>query len=60
LPECESYLLQAAATENPVELTRRAAALRHLLEPAEHSLPDAENTALNELFAASPWAGVGR
>jgi len=59
LPECESYLLQAAATENPVELTRRAAALRHLLEPAEHSLPDAENTALNELFAAITLGGRG-
>lgn len=59
LPECETYLLQAAATENPVELTRRAAALRHLLEPAEHSLPDAENTALNELFAATTLGGRG-
>jgi len=59
LPECETYLLQAATTENPVELTRRAAALRHLLEPAEHSLPDAENTALNELFAATTLGGRG-
>ena len=59
MPECESYLLQAAASENPVELTRRAAALRHLLEPAEHSLPDAENTALNELFAAITLGGRG-
>ncbi len=59
LPECESYLLQAAATENPVESTRRAAALRHLLEPAEHSLPDAENTDLNELFAATTLGGRG-
>jgi len=59
LPECETYLLQAATTENPVELTRRAAALRHLLEPAEHSLPDAENTALNELFAATTLGGCG-
>jgi len=59
LPECETYLLQAAATENPVELARRAAALRHLLEPAEHSLPEAENTALNELFAATTLGGRG-
>jgi len=59
LPECETYLSQAAATENPVELARRAAALRHLLEPAEHSLPDAENTALNELFAATTLGGRG-
>jgi len=42
-----------------VELARRAAALRHLLEPAEHSLPDAENTALNELFAATTLGGRG-
>ena len=42
-----------------MELTRRAAALRHLLEPAEHSLPDAENTALNELFAAITLGGRG-
>ena len=59
LPECETYLLQAAAAENPTELARRAAALRHLLEPAENSLPDAENTDLNELFAATTLGGRG-
>jgi len=53
LPECETYLLDAARGENPTELARRAATLRHLLEPVEDSLPDAENTALNELFAAT-------
>jgi len=57
--ECEAYLLQAAATDNPAELARRAAALRHLLEPVEHSLPDAENTALNELLAATTLGGRG-
>jgi len=30
LPECEAHLLQAAATEDPAELARRAAAMRHL------------------------------
>jgi len=50
-PSCERYLLDAAAVDNPVELARRAAALRHMLEPVEGSVPDAENTELNELFA---------
>jgi len=59
LPECESHLLQAAATEDPTELARRAAAMRHLLEPVEQSLPDAENTTLNELFAATTLNGRG-
>lgn len=59
LPECETYLLQAAAGENPAELARRAAALRHLLEPIQDSLPDAENTDLNELFAATTLGGRG-
>ena len=59
LPECEMYLLQAAATENPIELARRAAALRHLLEPVENSMPDAENATLNELFAATTLGGRG-
>ncbi len=36
-----------------MELARRAAALRHLLEPVDGAVPDAENTALNELFAAT-------
>jgi len=53
LPECERYLLDAAITDNPVELARRAAALRHMLEPIEDGIPDAENTALNELFTAT-------
>jgi len=35
LPFCERYLLDAAAVDNPVELARRAAALRHMLEPVE-------------------------
>jgi len=51
LPPCERYLLDAAAVDNPVELARRAAALRHMLEPVEGSVPDAENVGLNELFA---------
>jgi hypothetical protein len=51
LPFCERYLLDAAAVDNPVELARRAAALRHMLEPVEGSVPDAENVGLNELFA---------
>jgi len=51
LPSCERYLLDAAAADNPVELARRAAALRHMLEPVEGSVPDAENTELNALFA---------
>ena len=51
LPSCERYLLDAAVADNPVELARRAAALRHMLEPVEGSVPDAENTELNELFA---------
>jgi len=51
LPSCERYLLDAAAVDNPAELARRAAALRHMLEPVEGSVPDAENTELNELFA---------
>jgi len=51
LPPCERYLLNAAAVDNPVELARRAAALRHMLEPVEGSVPDAENVELNELFA---------
>ena len=51
LPPCERYLLNAAAVHNPVELARRAAALRHMLEPVEGSVPDAENVELNELFA---------
>ncbi len=59
LPECERYLLDAAATENPVELARRAAALRHLLEPVEGSVPDAENVELNELHAATTLGGRG-
>jgi len=59
LPECETYLLEAARGENPTELARRAAALRHLLEPVENSLPDAENTDLNELFAATTLGGRG-
>ncbi|MEO9221057.1 MAG: DUF222 domain-containing protein, partial [Mycobacteriaceae bacterium] len=59
LPECETYLLEAAASENPAELARRAAALRHLLEPVEGSVPDAENTDLNELFAATTLGGRG-
>ena len=59
LPECETYLLDAARGENPTELARRAATLRHLLEPVEDSLPDAENTALNELFAATTLNGRG-
>jgi len=46
-----SHLLNAAAVDNPVELARRAAALRHMLEPVEGSVPDAENVELNELFA---------
>ena len=53
LPSCERYLLDAAALDNPSELARRAAALRHMLEPAEGSVPDAENTELNELFAST-------
>jgi len=59
LPECERYLLDAAATENPVELARRAAALRHLLEPVEGSIPDAENVELNDLHAATTLGGRG-
>ena len=61
LPECETYLLEAARGENPTELARRAAALRHLLEPVQDSVPDAENTDLNELFAATTpgWARGG-
>ncbi len=59
LPECQTYLLQAAASENPAELARRAAALRHLLEPVPDSLPDAENTDLNELFATTTLGGRG-
>ncbi len=51
LAPCERYLLEAAAVDNPAELARRAAALRHLLEPVEGSVPDAENVELNELFA---------
>ncbi len=37
-----------AAGDTPVELARRAATLRHLLEPVDGAVPDAENTALNE------------
>jgi len=59
LPECERYLLDAAGSENPVELQRRAAALRHLLEPVEDSLPDAENVELNEFHAATTLGGRG-
>jgi len=59
LPECETYLLEAARGENPTELARRAAALRHLLEPVQDSVPDAENTDLNELFAATTLGGRG-
>jgi len=59
LPECERYLLDAAATENPVELARRAAALRHLLEPVEGSVPDAENIELNEFHASTTLGGRG-
>ena len=59
LPECERYLLDAAATENSVELARRASALRHLLEPVEGSVPDAENVELNELHAATTLSGRG-
>ena len=51
LTPCERYLLDAAAVDNPAELARRAAALRHMLEPFEGSVPDAENVELNELFA---------
>ena len=59
LPECERYLLDAAVTDNPVELARRAAALHHLLEPVEGSVPDAENVELNELHAATTLGGRG-
>ena len=59
LPECEHYLLDAAVTDNPVELARRAAALHHLLEPVEGSVPDAENVELNELHAATTLGGRG-
>ena len=59
LPHCEKYLLDAATTDNPAELARRAAALRHMLEPVEDSVPDAENTALNELFSAVTLGGRG-
>jgi hypothetical protein len=59
LPECERYLLDAAVTDNPVELARRAAALHHLLEPVEGSVPDAENVELNELHAATTLDGRG-
>jgi len=58
-PECGKYLLEAAAGDTPVELARRAAALRHLLEPVDGAVPDAENTALNELFAATTLGGRG-
>jgi Domain of unknown function (DUF222)/HNH endonuclease len=58
-PGCEAYLLDAAMTDNPVELARRAAALRHMLEPVETAIPDAENTALNELFASVTLGGRG-
>ena len=58
LPECERYLLDAAGSENPVELARRAAALRHLLEPVEGAVPDAENAELNE-FHATTLGGRG-
>jgi len=59
LPECERYLLDAAVTDNPVELARRAAALHHMLEPVEGSVPDAENVELNELHAATTLGGRG-
>ena len=57
--DCERYLLQAAPGEDPVALARRTAALRHMLEPVQDGLPDAENTALNELFAATTLGGRG-
>lgn len=57
--DCEQYLLEAAPGEDPVALARRAAALRHMLEPVENGLPDAENAALNELFASTTLGGRG-
>ncbi len=59
VPHCERYVLDDAATDTPPELARRAAALRHLLEPVEQSLPEAEDTALNELFASTTLGGRG-
>ncbi|MEO9221883.1 MAG: DUF222 domain-containing protein, partial [Mycobacteriaceae bacterium] len=57
--DCEHYLVDAAPGEDPVALARRAAALRHMLEPVEEGLPDAENAALNELFASTTLGGRG-